>query len=175
MFYGTHKGEEENVIDTREESIKALRAVPIIAWALTNGLDDVALRRRPAPDAWAAIEVVAHMADTDERALERIRRMRDEDAPELAAFDQEALAIERAYRTLAIEPTLQRLQGTIAVLVTDLGGLDDAGWRRIGQHAAHGRISIADYLAHVAAEDIDHLAQIARLRDRHDDPIDRLR
>lgn len=165
MLCGLYKGEEDTVIDTREESIKALRVVPIIARALTDGLDDVALRRRPAPDAWAAIEVVAHMSDTDERALERIRRMRDEDAPELAAFDQEALAIARAYRTLAIEPTLRRLQDTIAALVADLGGLDDAGWRRIGHHAAHGRISIAAYLAHVAAEDIDHLAQIARLRD----------
>jgi len=153
------------VIDTRAESIKALRAVPTIARALVGSLDDAGLRRRPATDAWAALEVGAHMADTDERALKRIRRMRDEDEPSLAAFDQEALAVERAYIALPIEPTLRRLEDTIIALDAALDGLDDAGWRRTGWHETHGRISIADYLAHVAAEDVDHLAQIARVLD----------
>lgn len=152
------------MIEPRDESIKALRVVPTIARALTDGLDDAALRRRPAAGAWAAVEVVAHMADTDARALERIRRMRDEDEPVLPAFDQEALAVERAYINQPIEPLIQMLDDTVAALVTDLARLDDAGWRRTGQHEAHGRISIADYVTHVAAEDVDHLAQLARLR-----------
>jgi hypothetical protein len=155
---------EDEMIDAREESIKVVRAVPTIARALASGLDDPTLRRRPTPDAWAAVEVVAHMADTDERALARIRRMRDEDEPILPAFDQEALAVERAYITLPVEPTLRRMQDTLAALVADLERLDDAGWRRTGRHEAHGRITIADYLAHVAAEDVDHLAQLARVR-----------
>ena len=152
------------MIDTREESVKTLRAAPTIAQALASGINDAALRRRPTPDAWAAVEVVAHMADTDERALERIRRMRDEDEPILPAFDQEALAVERAYITLPIEPTLRRVQDTLAALIAALERLDDAGWQRTGRHEAHGRITIADYVAHVAAEDVDHLAQLARVR-----------
>jgi uncharacterized damage-inducible protein DinB len=155
--------EEETVINTREESIKALRAVPVVARTLVRGLDDTALRARPAPGEWAAIEVVAHMADTDERALERIRLMRDQDQPSLPAFDPEALAIERAYIAAPIEPVLQRLEDTINTLLVDLCALDDACWERIGTHAAHGQVSIAQYLAHVAAEDVDHLAQLARL------------
>lgn len=155
------------MIDTNQESIKALRAVPVIARALARGMEEEALRRRPAPEAWAAIEVIAHMADTDERALARIRRMRDEDEPTLPAFDQDALAVERAYIAQPIEPTLQRLQETIASLVATLERLDDGGWRRTGRHETHGRLSIAEYLAHVAAEDVDHLAQLARLSDTH--------
>lgn len=152
------------MINTREESMKTLRAVPVVARALLRGQDDAVLRRRPAPGEWAAIEVIAHMADTDEHALERIRHMRDEDEPLLAAFDPEALAVEHAYITIPIEPTLRRLEDTIAALIADLEALDDAGWERTGWHEAHGRMSIAVYLAHVAAEDADHLAQIARLR-----------
>ena len=64
------------MINTREESIKVLRAVPAIIRALTQDQDDATLRQRPAPGEWAAIEVIMHMADTDERALERIRHMR---------------------------------------------------------------------------------------------------
>jgi DinB family protein len=157
------RAEEDTVINTREESMKALRAVPVVARTLVQGLEDTALRARPAQGEWAAVEVIAHMADTDERALERIRRMRHEDEPSLAAFDPEALAVERAYIAAPIEPTLRRLGDTIAALVTELSALDNAGWERVGQHEAHGRISIAQYVAHVAAEDVDHLAQLARL------------
>ena len=155
------------MIDTNQESIKALRAVPAITRVLARGMEEEALRSRPAPEAWAAIEVIAHMADTDERALERIRRMREEDEPTLPAFDQDALAVERAYIAQPIEPTLRRLQETIAALVATLESLDDGGWRRTGRHETHGRLSIAEYLAHVAAEDVDHLAQLARLSDAH--------
>jgi len=52
------------MIEPRDESIKVLRAVPTIVRTLTDGKDDAALRRRPATGVWAAIEVVAHMADT---------------------------------------------------------------------------------------------------------------
>lgn len=152
------------MINTREESLKALRAVPVVARALVQGLDDAALRQRPEPGEWAVIEIISHMADTDERALARIRQMRDENEPLLAAFDPEALAVERAYITAPIEPTLRRLEDVIATLIAELGALDDAGWERFGRHEAHGRMSIATYLAHVAAEDVDHLAQIARTR-----------
>jgi hypothetical protein len=157
-------GEETIMIDTREENIKVLRAVPAIMRALTQDQDDATLRQRPSLGEWAAIEVIMHMADTDERALERIRRMRDEDEPYLPAFDPEALAVERAYISAPTEPALRRLEEVITTLVTELSALDDNGWARMGRQEAHGRVSIVTYFSHVAAEDVDHLAQIARLR-----------
>lgn len=71
------------MINLRAETLKALRATPVVAAALTAGLGGEQARRRPAPGQWAAVEVVAHLADTDERALARVRRMLAEDAPEL--------------------------------------------------------------------------------------------
>jgi hypothetical protein len=44
-----------------------------------------------------------------------------------------------------------------------LEGLDEAGWRRAGIHAEQGPMDVQLYEAHVAGEDVDHLAQIARL------------
>jgi DinB superfamily len=63
-------------------------------------LDDSRLRRRPTPGEWAIIEVVAHLADTEERALGRVRRMLTEDDPQLEPFDQEALAVQHHYLEL---------------------------------------------------------------------------
>ena len=78
------------MLDRRVEIVKTLRATPVVLRALVEGIDDARLRRRPAPREWAIIEVVGHLADTEERALGRVRRMLAEEDPVLAPFDQEA-------------------------------------------------------------------------------------
>jgi hypothetical protein len=44
-----------------------------------------------------------------------------------------------------------------------LEALDGAGWQRTGQHGEHGELTVELYETHVAAEEVDYLAQIARL------------
>jgi hypothetical protein len=151
-------------IDPRLELLKSLRASPVVAEALVGAFDDEAsIRRRPADGEWAAVEVVAHLADSEEHALTRVRRMASEDEPTLAPFDQEALSIERRYLDLDVSAELARLLALRAEHVALLESLDDAGWNRAGIHGEHGRMTIERYESHVAAEEVDHLAQIARL------------
>jgi DinB superfamily len=76
------------MLDRRQEILKTLRATPVVLRALVNGVDEAGLRRRPAPGEWAIIEVVGHLADTEERALARVRRMLAEQDPELEPFDR---------------------------------------------------------------------------------------
>jgi DinB superfamily len=135
----------------------------VVVRALVAGIDDAQLRRRPAPGEWAIIEVVAHLADTEERALARVRRMLAEDTPVLEPFDQEALARQRHYLDLNLEGELARLEQLRGQHLDLLEGLDGSGWERTGQHGDHGRMSVELYETHVAAEEVDHLAQIARL------------
>ena len=151
------------MVDRHEEILKSLRATPVVLRALVDGVEDAQLRRRPAPGEWAIIEVVAHLADTEERALARVRRMLAEDDPELAPFDQEALAEERRYLGLELAGELARLEQLRRQHLAMLEALDDAGWERTGRHGEHGELSIELYETHVAAEEVDHLAQIARL------------
>src|SRR5215211_3510113 len=80
------------MLDQREEILKTLRATPVVLRALVGEIENDRLRTRPAAGEWAIIEVVSHLADTEERALARVRRMLAEDNPELELFDQEALA-----------------------------------------------------------------------------------
>lgn len=151
-------------IDSRLELLKTLRATPVVAEALIGAFpDETALRRRPGAGEWAAVEVVAHLADTEDRALGRVRRMAGEDEPTLDPFDPERLAVERAYIDLDVHGELRRLAELRAAHVALLESLDEAGWERIGIHGEHGRMTIERYETHVAAEEVDHLAQIARL------------
>jgi len=103
------------------------------------------------------------VADVDERAHARLRRMLAEDNPFLPAFDQEALAEERSYIKMDLAEELARYQQTRAAHVADLQALDLRQWLRPGRHEATGDLTIELYEAHVASEDVDHLAQISRL------------
>ncbi len=151
-------------IDPQLELLKTLRATPVVAEALIGAFpDEASLRRRPAEGEWAAVEVVCHLADTEEHALARVRRMVAEDEPRLDPFDPEALAVERRYLDRDARAELRRLAELRAAHVAVLEDLDDAGWERVGIHGEHGRMTIERYETHVAAEEVDHLAQIARL------------
>ena len=154
------------MLDLSEEILKSLRASPVILGALVAGLDDEQIRRRPAPGEWAVIEVVAHVADVDERAHTRLRRMLAEDNPFLPAFDQDALAVERGYIGMDLPEQVARYRQSRAAHLADLAGLDRRQWQRSGRHEAAGDLTVQVYEAHVASEDVDHLAQIARLLDR---------
>jgi hypothetical protein len=151
------------MLDRRQEIQKTLRATPVVLRALVAEVDEARLRRRPAPGEWAIIEVVGHLADNEERALGRVRRMLADQDPQLEPFDQEALAEERHYLDLDLEGELARLEQLRHEHLAVLEGLHHAGWDRTGRHGEHGEMSLELYETHVAAEEIDHLAQIARL------------
>ncbi|HEY6609182.1 MAG TPA: DinB family protein [Candidatus Limnocylindria bacterium] len=151
------------MIDEREEILKGMRAGPLVLRALVRGLDDVTVRTRPADNEWAIIEVVAHLADTDERALLRTRAMLVEDEPTLVPYDQHELAEERRYLEMELDHELDRFERLRREQTELLAGLDDAAWRRIGNHGEHGRITVEQLAAHTAGEDVDHFAQIARM------------
>jgi hypothetical protein len=157
------QAQEGHMLDQRAEIIKTLRAIPIVLRALVDGVDEAGLRRRPEPREWAIIEVVGHLADTEEWALDRIRRMLAEDNPQLEPFDQEALAIQRRYLDLDLQEQLARLQRLRGQHLAVLEALDAPGWERTGRHGEHGQVTLELYETQVGAEEVDHLAQIARL------------
>ena len=151
------------MISERGEILKALRAGPIVLRRLVRELSDGTLRARPAPGEWAIVEVVAHLADTEERALARTRRMLDEDEPALPPYDPAVLATERGYIDMATTDELDRFESLRSEQADLLESLTDDGWQRIGVHGEHGRITVQQLAAHTAGEDADHFAQIARL------------
>lgn len=151
------------MLDRHEEILKTLSATPVVVRALAGRAGKGVLRRRPAAGEWAIIEVVGHLADTEEHALSRVRAMISHDNPYLAPFDPEALATERHYIDLDLASEISRLDRLRAQHLAELEALSEAGWERTGRHGQHGEMTIELYETHVAAEEVDHLAQIARL------------
>jgi hypothetical protein len=46
-------------------------------------------------DQWTALEIIGHVTDSAEIFADRVQRCVDEDRPEIASYDQDALAAER--------------------------------------------------------------------------------
>lgn len=158
-----HQGEGEIVISERAEILKTMRAGPLILARLVRDLDDGALRARPEAGEWAIVEVVAHLADTEDRALGRMRAMLTEHEPLLPAYDPDALAAERDYRSADLSAELTHFEKLRTEQAELLAGLADDQWQRAGRHEEHGVITVQQLAAHTAGEDADHFAQIARM------------
>jgi hypothetical protein len=122
------------MLDRREEILKTLRATPVVLRALVGEIEIDRLRIRPAAGEWAIIEVVGHLADTEERALARVRRMRPRTTHRRSPFDQEALAEQRRYLHLDLEGELGRLEQLRRQPVAELEALEGPGWERTGRH-----------------------------------------
>jgi radical SAM superfamily enzyme YgiQ (UPF0313 family) len=152
------------VIDPYAELIEINLATPVVLRALVRGLDPDAARRAGEGE-WAVVQVVAHLADAEERAVERVRLMSTEDAPEIFAYDQEALADERGYLQMELGEQLDRFDRLRAERATLLSALAPADWQRTARHSDYGPITIHDLTAHMAKHDAVHLAQVARLVD----------
>lgn len=151
------------MIDDVAETLKTLRAIPTVRRALVGQLDDEQARRRPSDDEWSVVEAVAHMRDVERHALQRVRRMVTEETPELPAFDHEDYVRLGNYVELPLQPTLKEYMQVRQEHLDLLGGLSPDDWRRPGHHEVHGAVTVAGYEVHVAAEEVDHLAQISRL------------
>ncbi len=150
--------------DNQQDLLSALRAGPAILAALLQGISaEMAPARDPAE--WAPVEIVCHLRDAEERALERMRAMRDQENPFLPAYDQEAWATERNYRAADLATALAAFTRFRRQHADELAALAPQDWGRTGRHAEIGQITILNHTIHMAAHDYVHAAQLARARE----------
>jgi uncharacterized damage-inducible protein DinB len=143
--------------------IRALHETAPRLAALLAAASAEAWRRRPEPDVWAPIEVLAHLADAELFFGTRLRLILTSERPRLEAYEQARLAERAGYLSWspgrALERFTRRREDTLDLL--DGCSADDLD--RIGVHASRGPMSVADLIATMLAHDTDHVAQM-RLR-----------
>jgi hypothetical protein len=149
--------------DIARDLLDALRAAPDVYKHLLDGVTQTqAQAARGGDENWSVVEVMCHLRDAEERALERERAMRDQEHPFLPAYDQEAWARERNYAGADLQDALAAFLRLRAERVTLLSGLTPDQWQRGGRHQEQGDITIEAHVLHMVAHDTIHAAQIAR-------------
>lgn len=133
--------------------------------ALIDGSSDAELRRREAPGKWAISNVVQHLADSDVAAAWRLRMILAQDEPPIAGYDQDAWSARLHSDTIDLDDTLlflRILRKANLELVRRFAR--DELHARAGIHAERGRESAWRLLELMAAHDIVHRRQIARIK-----------
>lgn len=148
--------------DIPQDLLDALRATPTTLTALLQMCTEEQARlARGGDEDWSVVEVVCHLRDAEENALERMHTMRDQDNPLLPAFDQERWAEERGYAQARLHDALSAFCELRAQYVAELVQLPPAQWERTGRHEEQGQITIQAHALHIVSHDCVHLAQIA--------------
>jgi hypothetical protein len=149
--------------DQPKDLIDALQATPAILEGLLHGISqEQAHEARGGDEGWSIVEVICHLRDAEERAIERVLAMRDEDAPFLPGYDQELWARERDYARSELREALASFKRFRSEHMLALAALTEPEWKRTGRHEEQGSITISSHTLHIVAHDAVHAAQIAR-------------
>jgi len=130
---------------------------------LLEGVSDEALRRKPSPEKWSVVEILAHLAEDELTSSWRYRQMIEHSGLTLMGFDQDKWAKLGDYRSWNAREALEMFRLLREANLRLLHRLTSEEWACEGQHTERGRITVHDLARHMAAHDINHILQIERL------------
>jgi hypothetical protein len=146
--------------DSVKSQIDLLAAFPEQLKRQLQGLDDAALRFRPAADEWSIMELVGHIIDVGTLWPGRTRQMLATDNPTLAAVDPTWVR-QRDYHNKQLGFLLITLAEQRAEYVEFLRILRPAQLARAGIHPTRGPLTVEQGIAALADHDRIHSEQIA--------------
>jgi hypothetical protein len=122
-----------------------------------------ALRTRPAPEVWSALEYLCHLRDVHATGTIRLHRMRTEEAPTLEPMLNDLRARRFRYNELDPIAVLDELARTAAGFLDEIDRMPADGWHR-GATRLPAEWRTARWLVrHTAHEGVHHLADIRRV------------
>ena len=130
---------------------------------LTDGLDTDALHRPEAPGKWSVAAVVRHLADNDIVHGYRMRKIVAGTTPAISGYDENDWARELRYPDARFDEAIADLDAIRSMNLRMLEGLTDEQMNRTGHHEERGVESVRRVVELIAAHDIVHVRQIARI------------
>jgi DinB superfamily len=144
--------------------VEQLESTPDILRTLLSHVSQAEADWKPAPQRFSIAEVLVHLYDTETQVFRtRVQRMVNEDCPQLATYDQEAIAAAGGYAGQGAQETLQNFHNHRTANLTYLKSLPAEIGDRVGMHPELGPITIAQLLNEWAFHDLGHLRQMAEL------------
>jgi hypothetical protein len=121
------------------------------------------LRKRPAPDKWSVVEILAHLADTEIAVGWRIRSILGAPGTSIQAFDQDAWAAAGNYAKRDPRKSIEQFRAVRDANLALYKSLSPEQWKHFGMHAERGEESLQRILHMMAGHDLNHLSQIERI------------
>jgi uncharacterized damage-inducible protein DinB len=146
-----------------KDPLATQRETPEVIALLIEGVPDDQLKRRPAPQKWSIVEIVAHLAEDELVTSWRYRQMLEAPGCALAGFDQNVWEQLGKYSTWSMDEALDMFRLLRKANLRLLQNLGPEQWQAFGIHAERGRITVQDLATHMAGHDLNHVEQIRRI------------
>ncbi len=128
--------------------------------AETKGLRPEQLRSFPA-EGWSIQQIVAHLADSDQVAVYRMKRIIAEDQPRLDCYDETAFSQKLGYHDLDTGEVCDLFRLNRRVMARVLRKLDPAAFDRRAIHPEIGEVSLGQ-LVRIYVNHVDHHVRFIR-------------
>ncbi|MDQ4081250.1 MAG: DinB family protein [Gemmatimonadota bacterium] len=125
------------------------------------------LRRRPAPDKWSAVEIIAHLADIEIVIGWRFRLILAHDGVAVQAFDQDEWVRNLRYQDTDPAEAVDHFESAREANLQLLRRVEPSRLENYGVHPERGRETVAQLIRLFAGHDLNHLAQLESLVSGH--------
>jgi hypothetical protein len=149
-----------------QETLEFLAQTPLRVAALIAGLDRNALRFRPEPSAFSAVEQVCHLRDIEHEGYTvRVRRALEEDNPQLDGIDGSQLALERDYQAQDAMSALAAFDAARQASMQLLKNASALELARTCTLEGSTHLTLSGLAGLMREHDSEHLAELESLRD----------
>jgi uncharacterized damage-inducible protein DinB len=118
-----------------------------------QGLNQKDVTARPGPGNWSILELVLHLSDSDQIAIDRMKRILIEDNPSLLYADETAYVDKLFSHEQTLEDAVTLFEVGRRQFARVLRKLPDDAFERSGTHNRRGKMTVGsmvkDYIGHV--------------------------
>jgi hypothetical protein len=143
--------------------LRVQAATPKNLERLVRGVPTSKLRKRPAPDKWSVVEILAHLADGEIVGSWRIRSILGAPGTPLQPFDQDAWVAAGHYAKRDPRKCIGQFRALREANLALFKSLTPEQWKFHGMHAERGEETVEHIVRMFAGHDINHLQQIERI------------
>lgn len=137
--------------------LQALASTPTDLRRLLKDVDDADARRRPGPEEWSLLDIVAHLNDIEERYRKRLKRVITADNPSFAYLHPAASGPTGVPLSLLLKQFEMARGETLGFL----SSLSQRDWSRPAVHETLGETRFQYLVQNLLDHDIVHLRQVA--------------
>jgi len=144
--------------------IDAYLAGPADIRKAVAGLSPDQLRARPVEGRWSTLEVIAHLADSEQAWAHRLKRVIAEDRPLLVGYDETGFAAALAYHDRDPADELDQIDLIRRQMGRILRALPASAWDREGEHTERGPVTLRQMVEIEVGHVAHHLRFVAEKR-----------
>jgi hypothetical protein len=143
-----------------KDPLRLQQAAPKKLASLIKGKTKKQLTRRPAPDKWSVVEILAHLADAELAIGWRLRQILSNNAASLQAYDQDLWARTFNYSRCDPRVSLATFRTLREANLALLKSVPRKLWDNYGVHQERGNESINHIVRMISGHDLNHLQQV---------------